>query len=443
MSSKSINEGKTIALEQVLSSLIQMEGLSELALKFGFIKRQRKLNALELLSALMVCCSSAGVQWLSQIHRAYCGLSRRQISYKPFHNQLRKPELGEFLQSTLSHLMGQGYKSTLCLSPKLKERFKDIQIHDGSSFGLKESLASAFPGRFTTTSPAAVELHCTLSLFGSMPNSVTLAADSESEVRHRPNPESLKDSLLLADRAFEGLDYFKKIQNNDGFYIVRGKKNIKPIVVKAYDQRGRRQRKLEGRTLDLTKLKGQNYDMEVEWTCSKGTILSERFCVLYKRGPKNKKDFTLLHTNLKRSEFRISEIVNLYRYRWQIEIFFKECKSYANLKAFDTNIPEIAESLIWASLCTAVFNRLLAHTLQRIYKVPISTLVLASHAHFFANKLMPTLINKTMSISRKLNIIAELASNIIETCREVKLNKKRTRDLIDLRHTWDIAKGPI
>jgi len=66
-----------------------------------------------------------------------------------------------------------------------------------------------------------------------MPNSVTLAADSESEVQHRPNPESLKDSLLLADRAFEGLDYLKKIEDNDGFYSVRGKKNIKPIVVKA------------------------------------------------------------------------------------------------------------------------------------------------------------------------------------------------------------------
>jgi hypothetical protein len=97
MSSKSINEGKTIALEQVLSSLTQMEGLGELSRKFGFIKRQRKLNALELLSALMVCCSSAGVQWLSQIHRAYCGPSGRKISYKPFHNQLRKPEsLGNF-----------------------------------------------------------------------------------------------------------------------------------------------------------------------------------------------------------------------------------------------------------------------------------------------------------------------------------------------------------
>ena len=45
-----------------------------------------------------------------------------------------------------------------------------------------------------------------------MPNSVTLAADSESEVQHRPTPESLKRSLFLGDRAFEDRDYFMKIK---------------------------------------------------------------------------------------------------------------------------------------------------------------------------------------------------------------------------------------
>jgi len=442
MSTKIADERKSIALEKVLSSLIQIEGLSELSRVHGFIKRQRTLKALELLSTLIVCCSSTGVQWLSQIHRAYCGLSKRKISYKPFHNQLRKPELGEFLQSTLSHLMSQGYQTSLRLSDKLKKKFKDIKIHDGSSFGLKESLTSVFPGRFTTTSPAAVELHCTLSLFGTVPNSVTLAADCESEAKHGPAPESLQESLFLGDRAFEDRKYFGDIQNNGGSYIVRGKKSIRPLIVKAYDQRGKRQRNLEGRTLDLAKLKGKNYDMEVEWTGSDG-MLHERLCVLYKRGPRNKKEFTLLHTNLSRKEFRISEIVNLYRYRWQIEIFFKECKSYANLKAFDTNIPEIAESLIWASLCTAVFNRLLAHSIQNIYKVPISTLILASHAYFFANKLIPTLVNATIVPARKFAVIAEIASNIIETCREVTLKKRRSRDLINLVHEWDLAKGPI
>ena len=42
-------------------------------------------------------------------------------------------------------------------------RFKDIVIHDGSSFALKPVLRTAFPERFTTLGPAAVEVHATYS----------------------------------------------------------------------------------------------------------------------------------------------------------------------------------------------------------------------------------------------------------------------------------------
>jgi hypothetical protein len=84
--------------------------------------------------------------------------------------------------------MNLGCQSSLVLKKKHRERFNDIIIHDGSSFGLKSSLASEFPGRFTKTSPAAVELHCTFSLCGKTPHSIILALDKESEATYRPSP---------------------------------------------------------------------------------------------------------------------------------------------------------------------------------------------------------------------------------------------------------------
>jgi hypothetical protein len=41
-------------------------------------------------------------------------------------------------------------------------KFHDIQVHDGTSFGLHSGLKDIFPGRFTTQKPAAVELHVTM-----------------------------------------------------------------------------------------------------------------------------------------------------------------------------------------------------------------------------------------------------------------------------------------
>jgi hypothetical protein len=146
MKDHSLTGKETTALEEIVTSLISIEGLSDLARTTGFIQRQRTLDAVQLLSSLMVCCSTTSLQWLTQLHRGYCTVSKRTISYKPFHNQLRKEELSSFLRATLLHFMNLGCQSSLVLKKKHRERFNDILIHDGFSFGLKRSLAKEFPG---------------------------------------------------------------------------------------------------------------------------------------------------------------------------------------------------------------------------------------------------------------------------------------------------------
>ena len=75
---------------------------------------------------------------------------------------------------------------------------------------------------------------------------------------------------------------------------------------------------------------------------------------------------TRLCTNLPRTPFSLDLVARLYRFRWQIELCFKEWKSYANLHKFDTANEHIAEGLIWASLCAAVLKRFLAHAAQLV-----------------------------------------------------------------------------
>ncbi len=72
------------------------------------------------------------------------------------------------------------------------------------------------------------------------------------------------------------------------------------------------------------------------------TQLSCRLAVSF--NPKTR-EFRYLLTNLCRTRYAAEQVGLAYKLRWQIELLFKEWKSYANLHAFDTGKSEIAEGL--------------------------------------------------------------------------------------------------
>ena len=89
--------------------------------------------------------------------------------------------------------------------------------------------------------------------------------------------------------------------------------------------------------------------------------------------------------NLDPKEFFHDQVLQAYRLRWQIELFFKELKSYSNLHKFSTNSKYIAEGLFWASLCAAFLKRYFAHACQRVHltDIGISTRRVSMCSHTF------------------------------------------------------------
>jgi len=267
-------------------------------------------------------------------------------------------------------------------------RFKDIVIQDGSSFALKKKLREIFPGRFTTIEPAAVEVHATYSGFSDEVSSVEIAPDKEAERQFLPGPAALEGSLLLADRGYPGVDYFAAVSKHGGSFIVRLTRSYDPWVRAAW---------VDGKRIPVTKplslarFIAQNanrrMDLDVEYERGK-RIVGFRVVVL----PGNEKTMTRLCTNLPRTPFSLDLIARLYRFRWQIELLFKEWKSYANLHKFDTANEHIAAGLIWASLCTAVLKRFLAHAAQLIGATPISTRRVAMCAGHIIDSIVMALV---------------------------------------------------
>lgn len=133
---------------------------------------------------------------------------------------------------------------------------------------------------------------------------------------------------------------------------------------------------------------GRPADLNVEFARG-GCRVGFRVVVIPGRG----EGMTRLCTNLPRTPFSAGLVGRLYRFRWQIELCFKEWKSYANLHKFDTANPHIAAGLIWASLCAAILKRFLAHAAQRVGDGrPISTRRVAMCAHHILQELVRALL---------------------------------------------------
>jgi len=386
-----------------------------------WLRRLRDITPLALVVACLSTLGASKASWLADILRTFNAFTGLSVRYKPFHNQLRKATFPEFMRRLLERTLEKMTRPVLSATAGGKlGKFRDILLHDGSSFALKDGLKDEWPGRFTKVSPAAVEVHLTMSALEDNPIHITLAPDKEAERALGPKAEDLRDCLLLEDRGYESRRFFIDVQNAGGFFIVRGNKAIRPIVRTARDLRGRRLRHLEGKPLSWDALPSRSVDVAIEW--GKGAeVYCGRLVALYKRGRRNEKTFVYLHTNLVRTEFSAQEVGKLYRLRWQVELLFKECKSHANMHRFDTEISAIAEGLIWASLLVVVLKRALTHAVQLATGVELSTQRAASSAKHVLDDVLRCLL-KTAS---------KLAAAVARVCDYLAQNSRRAHPARD------------
>jgi hypothetical protein len=414
-----------VSIANSLKAVLGEKKVEKEARSTGFLRRKRVLLPYALILAMITTLGQGKAQWLADILRAYNDLTKGQLRYKPFHNQLSKSTFAEWMRRILEIALSELTFQVLEPVPESKlGMFKDIRLHDGSSFAIKASLKNSYPGRFRKNSPAAIELHVTMSGYENAPDTITLAPDKEAEKHFRPDPDSLKGCLFLGDRAYQDMLYFIEIRQQDGYYIVRGTRNIRPIISKAWDERGRRLRKLEGKVINSRRLPRHNVDLEIEW--KKGNdIYQGRLVVFYKPGRRNKKDYTYLHTNLDRSDFSIEDVGNLYRFRWQIELLFKEWKSDANLHRFDTGKEPIAEGLIWASILASVLKRTITHAAELSANVELSTQRVARSAQIYLRDIVKALMYP--SIRKLLTCILEVFDFLSVNARRAHPKRDRIK----------------
>jgi hypothetical protein len=366
-------------LSRTLARAISIDEVNQLGRDTGQAVRLRTVTPHRLFLAVVSALASGRVETLADLLRAFNHQQGVTVAYKAFYNRLARTGFATFMQQMLARLIAQLRLETLTPDgERAIARFTDIVIQDGTSFAVKPALAPTFPGRFTTIEPAAVEVHATYSGLADDVSQVAIAPDAQAERPFLPAPATLQGRLILGDRGYPDVSYFAAVTAAGGAFLMRLTRSYDPEVRAVWID-GRRVRVAPGRRLARVLARHAGHVVDADVAFVRG---AQRVGVRVVALPGRDRWMTRLCTNLPRTPFTTGLIARLYRFRWQIELYFKEWKSYANLHQFDTANPHIAAGLIAASLCAAVLKRFLAHAAQRIGAgIAMSTRRVAMCAH--------------------------------------------------------------
>ena len=418
------------SIRHALGAALAEDTINQLGRETGQTQRMRVITPFRLVTTLLVAMAIGATETIADLHREFNFQNGTATAYKPFYMRLARSSFAKFMRAVAVRLIEE--LAVRVLQPKSGSpvsRFTDIIIQDGSSFALKPVLRSAFPGRFKTVEPAAVEVHVTFSGFHDEVERAHVSPDTTAERHFLPRPEELRGKLLVADRGYPSRPYFQALDDAGACFVVRLTRSWKPWVVATAD---RGNRVPLGKPLPLAQFLSQHpptaaFDLDIQLRQGR-QVFACRLVVV----PGKDKRRTWLCTNLLRNEFPAELVCQLYRFRWQVELLFKEWKSYANLRKFDTGNKHIARGFIWASLAAAVVKRFIAHAAEAKTHVPISTRKVAMCARVFIRRLL-TLVNQPRRFSAVVReVVAFLATNARRAHPERDASRGRLRPGLQL-----------
>lgn len=394
---------KLTALLARLCSALDPDHLTAIGVKSGFLKRERAITPAALIPCLVSALGSGSVETLADLARAFGEFGGTDVSYKAFYDRISQEEFPKMMQCVFEHLGSQLIGQSLRFLPSSPfSRFRAISIQDGTSFALHDALKEHFPGRFTKIKPSAVEIHTTYDLLSEAPSTVTVSPDTHGERQYLPDPVSLLDTLLLADRGYVGFAYMDQVRAAGGFFVIRGKSTHRSMVLAEHVNGELVPSQMSMNLPELLASRPDDLlDLQVQ---SKG--YPDFRLVVSRRA----KETVYLWTNLPSNAFPPQTVLLAYRLRWQIELLFKEWKSYANLHAFVTRDPNIAEGLIWASLCAAVLKRFLAQAAQNVGRVAVST---RKAAMILGHRLVELLRQVSLAGEQPLTAFKEILDSLV------------------------------
>jgi len=206
---------------------------------------------------------------------------------------------------------------------------------------------SVFPWAVFRTAKAAIKLHTLLDLRGNIPTFIHISAGKMHEVNILDQLLPEPGAFYIMDRGFLDFARLYRFHEAGSFFVTRGKSNLK--VQRRYSH-------------PVDRKTGVICDQSVVLT---GFYSQQGFQAPLRRirfkDPETAKTLIFLTNNFVLPAFTITE---LYRCRWQVELFFKWIKQHLRIKAFFGTSENAVRSQIWIAVSAYVLVAIVKKRLQ-------------------------------------------------------------------------------
>ncbi len=196
---------------------------------------------------------------------------------------------------------------------------------------------SVFPWAPFRSAKAAIKLHTLLDLRGNIPAFIHISDGKMHEVNVLDQLLPEPGSFYVMDRGFIDFERLSRFHQAGSFFVTRGKSNLK--VQRRY-------------SYPVDRTTGLICDQSVVLTgfyshqCFQAPLRRIRF-----KDPETTKTLIFLTNNFALPAITITE---LYRCRWQVELFFKWIKQHLRIKAFFGISENAVKSQIWIAVSAYV-----------------------------------------------------------------------------------------
>lgn len=253
-------------------------------------------------------------------------------------------------------LFGKLLQRCQVVAPSHNFRFKNpLYSLDASTVDL---CLSVFPWADFRTTKGAIKLHIGLNHRGYLPEFVTVTEGKDHDVTIGRTLKFPKGSMVAIDKGYNDYNWYNRLTEKEIYFVTRLKTNAKYRVI------SRR---------SVLKNKGLTSDQTIEFT----GVQTARKCPIQLRrigyrDAQTGKQYIFLTNNFKLSAKTIADI---YKARWQVELFFKWIKQNLKIKSFVGTSKNAVMTQIWIALCVYLllafikFQSKLKKSMQQILRL--------------------------------------------------------------------------